>query len=105
MAVPAELAVAPDDEGVGDAGHAVVVEGPALDADTVLHGALRHELLDGLELLIGQGEDHEALIRVLLVQLVEVRDALDTGAAPGGPELDDDDLTLEAREGGRLSRG
>ncbi|KPK47771.1 MAG: hypothetical protein AMK72_07985 [Planctomycetes bacterium SM23_25] len=86
------------DERVRDALHPVRAARRAAAPHRVDHA---HLLGEGLDLglgLGGQAADDDALRRVLLVHLDQVRDARATGRTPGGPELDDDDAAAKVRE-------
>jgi len=75
--------------------------GRAAAADGVGHGHLLGKGLDRFLRLVRQADDDEAFRRVLLVQRDEVRDGRAAGGAPGGPELEQDDLAAKARKGQR----
>ncbi len=93
-----DLAVAVDQERGRQAEHGVVV------TDTLVVDQVRvgdplglDELADHVGVLVGDRHDREALVGV--VQLLEHRDLLPAGRAPGGPEVDQANFAGRAGQG------
>ena len=63
--------------------------------EDVLHRLVLHEVLDPGLALVGDADQHQPLRAVLLVQLVQVRDAGHARPAPRRPELDHHHLPLQ----------
>ncbi len=55
-------------------------------------------------ILVGDGEDHEALILEQPVQGIQVRHFFAAGRAPGGPEIHQDDFAAGGLSASRLFR-
>ena len=58
----------------------------------------------GRPLVDGDGHDHEAVPGERAVEAVERRQLVDAGGAPGGPEIQDDDVAPEGSEGDLVTR-
>ena len=78
--------------------------GVVLDAE--FRGDLLEEGIGERAVLVEvDGDDDEALFRVLLLELVHPRERLKAGRAPGRPEIDQDDLAVQGLEQGPVGRG
>src|SRR5208337_5537820 len=100
-----QLAFSTDDEALGK----------AINAEEFVHLAVRveqdgrmiaHSPDEGVDLdgvLVGDGEDHQALRLEASIDRVEVGHLQAAGWAPGGPEVDHNDFAAEFRERDHLA--
>ena len=95
-----DLAIAIHDYGIGQHTQAVAVvlgDGDALlvaEQDRVIDAHRIHEVFGVLLGVDGDADDGEALVLVLLLQIDEGGDLAAAGRAPGGPEVDHQDLAV-----------
>src|SRR3954470_20441264 len=99
MSLPHDLAGVIHQQRMRDARDAKVraVLAGGIESHVIVDGHVLRECLHCRDIFIRDSHSLQAFRLVLLVEFIEVRNALPAGRAPGGPELDDERLACERR--------
>jgi hypothetical protein len=100
MTFPQEFAIMANDKGMGDPRDPIQIRGFAAGSHGVADRRRRLflKLIDLFQRFVRETENLQALFPVMVMHVVQMRDPLDAGAAPGGPEFDEHDLALQCVE-------